>query len=117
MARFDHCCFRISDLLRISSFGLRICFRFGPVGFYMSTGKPVFVYNYVNLERFRWEGKEALAPGRHTLEFDFKYYGLGIGTLAFNNMSCLGRPGTGTLKVDGKAVQPITMPHTLAMIL
>jgi arylsulfatase len=32
-------------------------------------------------------------------------------------MSGLGRPGTGTLKVDGKAVQTITMQHTLPMIL
>ena len=39
------------------------------------------------------------------------------GTLAFNNMSGLGRPGSGTLKVDGKAVQTIEMPHTLPMIL
>ena len=62
-------------------------------------------------------GPEALAPGRHTLEFDFKYDGLGVGTLAFNNMSGLGRPGTGTLKVDGKDVQTITMQRTLPMIL
>jgi arylsulfatase len=65
----------------------------------------------------KWEGPEVLAPGRHTLEFDFKYDGLGIGTLAFNNMTGLGRPGTGTLKVDGKAVQTITMEKTLPMIL
>src|SRR5437763_14475334 len=32
-------------------------------------------------------------------------------------MSGLGRPGTGTLKVDGKEVQTVTMPHTLPMIL
>jgi hypothetical protein len=32
-------------------------------------------------------------------------------------MSGLGRSGTGTLKVDGKAVQTIAMPHTLPMIL
>jgi arylsulfatase len=32
-------------------------------------------------------------------------------------MSGLGRPGTGTLKVDGKAVQTKTMPKTLPMIL
>ena len=51
------------------------------------------------------------------MEFDFKYDGLGVGTLAFNNLSGLGRPGTGTLKVDGKEVQTITMPHTLPMIL
>jgi arylsulfatase len=32
-------------------------------------------------------------------------------------MSGLGRPGTGTLKVDGKVVATETMPHTLPMIL
>jgi arylsulfatase len=42
---------------------------------------------------------------------------LGLGTLAFNNMSGLGRPGTGTLKVDGKEVQTIRMERTLPMIL
>ena len=63
------------------------------------------------------EGPEALTPGKHVVEFDFKYDGLGVGTLLYNDMSGLGRPGTGTLKVDGKAVQTITMPHTLPMIL
>ncbi len=57
------------------------------------------------------------SPGKHTLEFDFKYDGLGVGTLAFNNMSGLGRSGTGTLSVDGKVVQTQTMPKTLPMIL
>jgi arylsulfatase len=51
------------------------------------------------------------------LEFDFKYDGKGIGTLAYNNMSGVGRSGTGTLKVDGTVVQTITMAHTLPMIL
>jgi arylsulfatase len=91
--------------------------RFGGYGFYLLKGKPVFLWNLVDLKRVKWEGTEALAPGKHTLEFDFKYEGLGVGTLAFNNMSGLGRPGTGTLKVDGTAVQTITMPHTMPMIL
>jgi len=42
---------------------------------------------------------------------------LGMGTLVFNNLSGLGRSGTGTLKVDGKAVQTIKMEKTLPMIL
>lgn len=91
--------------------------RFAGYGFYLKEGKPVFLWNLVDLKRVRWEGADALTPGRHTLEFDFKYDGLGIGTLAFNNMSGVGRGGTGTLKVDGTAVQTITMPHTLPMIL
>jgi arylsulfatase len=91
--------------------------RFAGYGFYLLKGKPVFLWNLVDLKRVKWEGPEVLAPGKHIVEFDFKYDGLGVGTLAFNNMSGLGRPGTGTLKVDGQAVQTITMEHTLPMIL
>ncbi len=76
--------------------------RFGGYGFYVLKGKPVFTWNLLDLKRVRWEAPEALAPGKHTLVFDFKYDGLGFGTLAFNNMSGLGRGGTGVLKVDGK---------------
>jgi hypothetical protein len=91
--------------------------RFAGYGFYLLKGKPVFLWNLIDLKRLKWEGPEALTPGRHLLEFDFKYDGLGPGTLAFNNFSGVGRSGTGTLKVDGKAVQSLAMPHTLPMIL
>jgi len=91
--------------------------RFAGYGFYLLQGKPVFLWNLVNLNRVKWEGPDALAPGAHTIEFDFKYDGLGVGTLAFNNMSGLGRSGTGTLKVDGKVVQTQAMAQTLPMIL
>jgi arylsulfatase len=91
--------------------------RFGGYGFYLLKGKPVWLWNLVDLERLKWEGTEALAPGRHTIEFDFKYDGLGAGTLAFNNFSGVGRPGVGTLKVDGKVVDTKPMPRTLPLIL
>ena len=91
--------------------------RFAGYGFYLLEGRPVFLWNLVNLKRIKWEGKEALTPGKHTLVFDFKYDGLGAGTLAFNNMTGLGRSGTGTLKVDGKVVQTTEMKRTLPMIL
>jgi len=91
--------------------------RFAGYGLYLLKGKPVFLWNLIDLERIRWEGPEVLAPGRHTVEFDFKYDGLGAGTLAFNNFSGVGRSGTGTLKVDGKPVQTIAMKRTLPMIL
>jgi hypothetical protein len=70
-------------------------------------------WNLVNLERIKWEGPDALSPGRHTIEFDFKYEGIGVGTLEYNNFSGLGRPGTGTLKVDGKEVAIKRMEKTL----
>ena len=47
--------------------------RFGGYGLYLLKGKPVFLYNFVDLERFRWEGPDALAPGKHTIVFDFTY--------------------------------------------
>ncbi|MCE9532384.1 MAG: arylsulfatase [Planctomycetes bacterium] len=91
--------------------------RFAGYGFYLLKGKPVFLWNMVDLERIKWEGPDALAPGKHTIEFDFKYDGLGMGTLAFNDMSGLGRPGTGTLKVDGKEVATKKMEKTLPITL
>jgi arylsulfatase len=91
--------------------------RFGGYGFYLLKGKPVFLWNLVDLQRIKWEGPDALPPGRHAIEFDFKYEGIGAGTLAFNNFSGLGRPGIGTLKVDGKDVATQRMEKTLPMIL
>ena len=46
--------------------------RFGGYGFYLLKGKPVWLWNMVDLERIKWEGQDALTPGRHTIEFDFK---------------------------------------------
>jgi arylsulfatase len=71
----------------------------------------------VDLKRVRWESADALTPGKHTLEFDFKYDGLGAGTLAFNNVSGIGRGGTGVLKVDGKELARQTMERTVPLIL
>ncbi|HME32983.1 MAG TPA: hypothetical protein VKG65_09555, partial [Terriglobales bacterium] len=91
--------------------------RFGGYGFYVLKGKPVFLWNLVDLKRVKWQGTEALSPGKHTLEFDFKYNGLGMGTLAFNNMSGIGQGGTGVLKVDGTVVSTQQMEHSLPLIL
>ena len=91
--------------------------RFGGYGMYLLKGKPVFLWNLLDLKRVRWEGTEALAPGKHTIEYDFKYDGLGFATLAFNNLSGIGRPGTGTLKVDGKVVSTQTLERTVPLML
>jgi arylsulfatase len=91
--------------------------RFGGYGFYVLKGKPTFTWNLVDLKRVKWQGNEVLSPGKHTLEFDFKYNGLGMGTLAFNNVSGIGQGGTGVLKVDGTTVATQTMEHTLPLIL
>jgi arylsulfatase A-like enzyme len=91
--------------------------RFGGYGFYLLKSKPVFLWNLLDVKRVRWEGPDALTPGKHTLEFDFKYDGLGLATLAFNNMSGIGRSGTGVLKVDGKVVAEQNMEKTVPLIL
>lgn len=76
--------------------------RFAGYGFYLLEGRPVFTWNLVGLERVKWQGKEALVPGTHTLVFDWKYDGPG-----------LGKGGTGTLSVDGNAVDSHAMPRSL----
>ena len=92
--------------------------RFGGYGFYLLKGKPVFLWNLVDAE-----ARPLGRPGRRSrpastrVEFDFKYDGLGPGTLAFNNLSGIGRGGTGTLKVDGKEVATQKMERTLPIIL
>jgi arylsulfatase A-like enzyme len=80
--------------------------RFGGYGLYLLKGKPVFTYNLLDLERFRWEGQDALAPGKHEIVFDFIYEGPGFG-----------KGGTGVLKVDGKEVATRKIPHTIPFIL
>jgi arylsulfatase A-like enzyme len=91
--------------------------RFGGYGLYLLKGKPVFLWNLLDLKRVRWEGSEALAPGEHTIEYDFKYDGLGFATLAFNNISGIGRSGTGTLKVDGNLISTLKLDRTVPLTL
>ena len=81
--------------------------RFGGYGLFLSKGvlgirrsKPVFLYNLLNLKRTIWSGPE-LGAGKHTIVFDFKSDGPG-----------LGKGGTGVLYVDGKEVDRKSMEHT-----
>ena len=80
--------------------------RFGGIGLYLLKGKPVFLYNLLAVEKFRWEGADALTPGKHRLVFDFTYAGPGPG-----------KGGTGVLSLDGKAVATQTIPHTTPFLL
>ena len=75
--------------------------RFGGYGLYVLKGKPVFTYNLCDFARFRWEGKDALTPGKHTITFDVTYDGPGPA-----------KGGTGELKVDGNSVDFKKIPHT-----
>jgi arylsulfatase A-like enzyme len=81
--------------------------RFGGYGLFLSKGelgvgggKPVFLYNLLDLKRTTWEGPE-LGAGKHTIVFEFKSAGPG-----------LGKGGTGVLYVDGKEVARNAMEHT-----
>jgi hypothetical protein len=69
-------------------------------------GKPVFLYNLLDLERFRWEGEDALAPDKHTIVFDFTYEGPGFG-----------KGGAGILKVDDKVVASSKIAHTIPFLM
>jgi arylsulfatase A-like enzyme len=80
--------------------------RFGGYALFLSKGvagvrrgKPVFLYNLLNLKRTVWAGPE-LRPGKHTIVFDFKSDGPG-----------LGKGGTGVLSVDGKEVARNSIEH------
>jgi len=89
--------------------------RFLGYGLYLLKGKPTFTYNFFGLKRTKWVGPE-LAPGKHTIEFDFRYDGLGAETLVYKNLSGIGHGGKGALKVDGKVVSTQTMEHTAPLV-
>jgi len=91
--------------------------RFGGYGMFLLKGKPIFVYNLLDLKRYRWEGGvgaavdedffgRPLQPGKHTLVFDFKYDGPGPG-----------KGGTGVFTVDGKELARQTIPHTIPLLM
>jgi arylsulfatase len=69
--------------------------RFGGWGLLVIDGKPEFVHAYSNQKqhKYRVAAAEKLAPGKHTITFDFAYEGPGMG-----------KAGTGTLSVDGRPV-------------
>ena len=91
--------------------------RFGGYGMYLLKGKPVFLWNLLDLKRVKWTSDLPLTPGKHKLVFDFKYDGLGFATLAFNNISGIGRPGTGTFSVDGNVISTQTLDRTVPLVL
>jgi len=75
--------------------------RFGGWGLLVLDRKPMFAYAFSNQDgdkypyqkkyKFRITATDPLAPGKHTIVFDFAYDGGGIG-----------KGGKGTLTVDGK---------------
>jgi arylsulfatase len=69
--------------------------------FDLGKGKPVFLYNLLDLKRTAWAGP-SLGAGKHTIVFDFKSDG-----------PELGKGGTGVLSVDGKEVARNSLEHTI----
>ncbi len=90
--------------LFIAALGLLAVFATDLFG--IGKGRPVFVYNFLDLERFRWAGLSGLSAGKHTIVFDFKYDGPGPA-----------KGGTGVLSVDGKEVARKTIEHTIPLLM
>jgi len=59
----------------------------------MKDGRLSFHYNKLDIAHFDITAPDVLAPGKHTIEFDFTYDGGGFG-----------KGGEGTLRVDGRPV-------------
>lgn len=79
--------------------------RMGGYGLYVTDGKPAFVYNFLDLQRFHCQGPHALTVGKHSIVFDYTYNGPG-----------LAKGGSGELKVDGHTVATLTMPHSIPFL-
>jgi arylsulfatase len=76
--------------------------RFGGWSLYMKDGRVHHVYNFGGLQRTVVSSLETLAPGRHTVRYEFVYDG--------------GPPGSGgvsRLRVDGAPVAETRVPRTM----
>jgi len=75
--------------------------RFGGWSLYVKDGVPAYDYNFLGLQRTSIAATKPLAPGKHTIRFDFAYDGGGPA-----------KGGTGTLTVDGEKVAEGKLAHT-----
>jgi arylsulfatase len=78
--------------------------RFGGWGLLVIDSKPLFVHALSNQPQHKYKvaSDQKLSPGKHTIQFDFKYDGGGIG-----------KGGRGTLSVDGKRVARAQIGRTV----
>jgi arylsulfatase len=74
----------------------------GGYGLYLRDGRPVFVYNFLSIERTTFESQDALPKGRTTLVVDFAYDGGGRG-----------KGGTVTLMANGKKLAGGRLERTI----
>jgi len=78
--------------------------RFNGIGLYVHKGKPVFLYNFLNMERTRIAAKDALKPGKHTVVVRFEFLG-----------KQPGGPAVTTLLVDGKEAAKERIEKTIPL--
>ena len=79
--------------------------RFGGWSLYVKGGRAKHVYNFGGLERATVSSPQGLAPGQHTVRYEFVYDA--------------GKPGSGgvsRLSVDGKLVGQVRVPHTMPFL-
>jgi arylsulfatase len=79
--------------------------RFGGWGLYLKSGVPAHCYNYFGFEHVYARAMQPLTPGKHTVRYEFKYDGGGVG-----------KGGFGTLFVDGQKVGEARLSRTVPFI-
>jgi len=79
--------------------------RFGGWSLYMKGGKPIYVYNFLGLQRFAVASAQPVPPGKATIRFEFAYDGGG-----------LAKGGLGTIYINDKKVGEGRIERTQPMI-
>ena len=78
----------------------------GGYGLFVRDGKPTFVYNYLDVDRYTITGKQALPSGKVQLRLDFDYTG---------KPGELGKAATVRMSVNGANVAEGQIPRTIPL--
>ena len=79
--------------------------RFGGWSLYMKAGKPIYVYNFIGLQRFTVASPQTVPAGKSTIRLEFAYDGGG-----------LGKGGLATIYVNDKKVAEGRIARTQPII-
>ncbi|MEA3142311.1 MAG: hypothetical protein QOK23_4480 [Gammaproteobacteria bacterium] len=79
--------------------------RFGGWCIYLKNGVPAHCYNFLGFNHVYARSMQPLEPGKHTIRYEFKYDGGGVG-----------EGGTGTLLVDGQKLAEARLMRTVPFI-
>ncbi len=85
--------------------------RFAGYGFYVLKGKPVFLWNLVDLKRIRGKAPSRSRPAGTCSSSTSSTTASGMGTLAFNNMSGLGAAAPARSRSTARPSPPSDAPH------